>query len=250
MLGVGALAAQPAVAAEEYLGYFGVAASQRSGQVLYDEKHVLLYRDGRLVERVVLYTCADGTAFARKTATYDEPLAPSFLFEDISNGVREGVRAGAPRLVFFRGADGKTEKSAPLPAVQGLVIDSGFDEFIRANWYALISASSLPMQFLVPSRLEAMNFQVQHLRGGSQDGIPVEVFRLKVQGLVGWIAPSIDVSYSEREHVLLRYEGMSDLRDKSGENLRADITFRSSDRKPTDAAEAAAAKSVRLVACR
>ena len=60
------------------------------------------------------------------------------------------------------------------------------------------------------------------MRAGTQDGIQAQVFRLKVQGVVGWIAPSIDVSYSERDHILLRYEGMADLRDKSGENVRAD----------------------------
>jgi hypothetical protein len=245
-------------AAEEYLAYVGVAASQRAGQWLYGESHVLRYREGRLAERVVLYTCRDGTPFARKHAQYDEALAPSFLFEDSSNGVREGVRSseragggrtGSNRTVFYRGVDGK-ERTAPLPAVPGLVIDSGFDEFIRGNWHALIASGSLPLQFLVPSRLETLSFQVQHVRSGAKDGVATEVFRLKLQGIVGWIAPSIDVSYSEREHVLLRYEGLSDLRDKAGENLRTDISFRSSDRKPSDAAAVADAIRAPLAACR
>jgi hypothetical protein len=238
-----------ASASEQYLAYFGIAASQRSGQPLYNENHVLRYRDGRLTERVVLYSCVDGTPFARKVATYEDPLAPNFLFEDISNGVREGVQAGERRRMFFRGVDQKVEKSMPLPVAPGLVVDSGFDEFIRANWHQLMTAGALPLQFLVPSRFEAMGFQVRHVRSGSEDGIPVEVFRLKVQGIVGWIAPSIDVSYSEAEHVLMRYEGMSDLRDASGENLRADITFRLRDRKSSDAGAVAAAMQVQLRAC-
>jgi hypothetical protein len=250
MLGDWTLLSGTAAAAEEYLAYFGVAASQRSGQPLYGESHVLLYREGRLAERVVLYTCPDGTPFARKIATYEDPLAPNFMFEDTTNGVHEGVRAGAPRSLFFRGVDGKPEKSAPLPAVPGLVIDSGFDEFIRTNWHTLLTAGSLPLQFLVPSRLEPLNFQVRHVRSDSEDGVPAEVFRLKLQGIVGWVAPNIDVSYSEREHVLLRYEGMSDLRDRTGENLRADITFRLRDRKPSDAGAATAAARAPLIACR
>ena len=238
------------MASEQYLTYFGVAAAQRSGQVMYGESHVVEYRDGRLAQRVVLYTCPDGTPFARKTASYEDPLAPSYLFEDASNGVREGVRPGERRRVFFHGVDGKPEKSAPLPADPGLVVDSGFDEFIRSNWDALIAAGSLPLQFLVPSRLETLSFQLQHLRRGNEYGVPTEVFRLKLQGIVGWIAPSIDVSYSQRDHVLLRYQGLADLRDKQGENLRADITFRLSDRKPSDANAAAAAMRAPLVACR
>jgi hypothetical protein len=250
VLGVGGFAPNPAQAAEQYLAYSGVAASQRTGEQLYQENHVLRFQDGRLAERVVLYTCPDGTAFARKVATYEDPLAPSFNFEDVTNGVREGVKAGERRRVFFRGADQKPEKSMPLQASPGLVVDSGFDEFIRSNWHALMTAGPLPLQFLVPSRLETLNFQVQHVRSGSEETVPTEVFRLKVQGIVGWIAPSIDVSYSENDHVLVRYQGMSDLRDKAGENLRADIRFRPRDRKPSDAGAAAAAKSAPLVACR
>ena len=254
LLGVLTLLAGGARASEEYLAYFGVAAAQRSGLLLYGESHVLHYHDGRLSERVVLYTCPDGTPFARKSSVYPNPLAPDFVFEDITNGVREGVRAGdrpgSLRTIFFRGADGQSEKSAPLPALSELVIDSGFDEFIRRNWDALMDSGSLPLQFLVPTRLEAMSFQLQHVRKGMEEGVPTEVFRLKLQGIVGWIAPSIDVSYSERDHVLVRYEGMSDLRDKAGENLRVDITFRLSDRKPSDAGAVAAALRAPLLPCR
>jgi hypothetical protein len=194
---------------------------------------VLRFEDGRLTERVVLYTCPDGAPFARKVATYEDSLAPSFLFEDVANGVREGVKEGERRRVFFRGVDQKLEKSVPLQALPGLVVDSGFDEFIRSNWHALMTAGPLSLQFLVPSRLETMNFQVQHVRSGAKK-------------------PSRPryVSYSENDHILVRYEGMSDLRDKAGENIRADIRFRPRDRKPSDAVAAASAMSAPLVACR
>ena len=79
----------------------------------------------------------------------------------------------------------------------------------------------MPLQFLVPSRLETLSFEVQHVRSGNQEGMPTEVFRLKLQGILGWVAPRIDVSYSVAEHLLVRYEGLADLRDKNDENLRA-----------------------------
>lgn len=48
----------------------------------------------------------------------------------------------------------------------------------------------------------------------------------------------------------MRYEGLSGLRDKNGDNLRVDITFHSSDRKPSDPGAAAAAMNAPLLACR
>lgn len=250
VIGAWVPASSLAGASDQYLAYSGFAASQRTGEPLYKENHVLRFHDGRLAQRVVLYTCPDGTPFARKVATYEDPLAPSFLLEDVSNGVLEGVKAGERRQVFFRAGDQKPEKSMPLEASPGMVIDAGFDEFIRSNWRALMTAGTLPLHFLVPSRLEIMNFQVQHVRSDVEESTPVEIFRLKVQGIVGWIAPSIDVSYSDSEHVLVRYQGMSDLRDKDGENLRADIRFPLRERKPSDAAAVAAAMSARLAGCR
>jgi hypothetical protein len=118
----------------QFIAYGGNALETGSGAFLYAEHHVLKYEDGRLRERVVLYQCADGSSFARKTASYARPLAPDFLLEDSSNGVREGVRDdGGLRTVFFRANPQTAERSAPLKIGPEWVIDSGFDEFIRAT---------------------------------------------------------------------------------------------------------------------
>jgi hypothetical protein len=235
---------------DRYLSYTGTATAPHSTDVLYGEHHVLHYRDGRLADRVVLYTCRDGRPFARKTAVYVDSLAPDFLLEDRSTGMREGVRTMVgQRLVFFRRVRAETEKSGPLPSVPGLVVDTGFDEFIRANWQQLMTGQGVEMYFLVPSRLESMSFQVQRLRADSLDGISTEVFRLKLAGVLGWLLPGIDVSYSADEHVLMRYEGLSDLRDAAGNNFAASITFRSTDRRLATEQEGLAARQAALVAC-
>ena len=43
-----------AAAEDQYLGYSGVATGRHSEQFLYGEQHLLIYRDGRLAERLVL----------------------------------------------------------------------------------------------------------------------------------------------------------------------------------------------------
>jgi hypothetical protein len=225
--------------------------SARSDDFLYREKHVLHYRDGKIAGRVVLYTCRDGSAFARKTVSYVDALSPDFLLEDASNGMREGVRTeGGVRQVFFRNDRHATEKVGTVPAVDGLVADSGFDEFVRSNWQALVEGRALGMHFLVPSRLEEMSFKVAHVRSDHTDGIPVEVFRLKLSGILGWVAPSIDVYYSATDHTLIRYVGLSDLRDASSDNLLARIDFPPADRRNVDAAGMSSAGQVPLVPCR
>jgi hypothetical protein len=230
-------AAASATDSEGYVTYLGTATALKTQTFAYGEQHVLKVRDGRLAERVVLYTCRNGSAFARKTSSYTDELAPSFVLEDASNGMLEGVREAVPpsdrRTVFYRASRADAEKIGPLPRVPGLVIDSGFDEFVRANWSALVAGKSLSMHFLVPSRLDDIGFRVQRLRSDRVDGVPVEVFRLKLAGVLGWFLPGIDVYYGSADHVLMRYVGLSDLRDGAQNNLTVTIAFHPHDRRPS-----------------
>jgi hypothetical protein len=240
-----------ASADEHLLSYSGTATARHSSEFIYGERHLLRYRDEQLAERLVLYTCRDGSAFARKTVSYVEPMAPDFVLDDAANGMREGVRTdGTGRTMFFRGVRLEPERSGPVREVPGLVIDAGFDEFIRANWPSLMTGTPRDLHFLVPSRLGAMHFHVQRVRGDAFDGVPVEVFRLQLAGVLGWVLPAIDVSYGSESHVLMRYEGLSDLRDSVGDNFQTTITFHPGDRKPAEESEWASARQARLGPCR
>jgi hypothetical protein len=233
----------------EFTAYSGQAVGPQ-GQFLYSERHVMKYQAGQIRERVVLYQCADGAPFARKTATYVQAVAPDFVFEDSSNGVREGVRNdGASRTVFFRAGHDMAEKTATLNLSPDEVIDAGFDEFIRENWRSLVAGHTLTMHFLVPSRLSSMDFRVRYV-GSAGERSEIEMFRLEVAGLLRWVAPSIDVSYTTDDHALVRYEGLSGLRDQKGENLRTTITFRAADRRRADAGAFTAAAQAALAPCR
>src|SRR5580658_8425948 len=75
-----------ASADEHLLSYSGTATARHSSEFIYGERHLLRYRDEQLAERLVLYTCRDGSAFARKTVSYVEPMAPDFVLDDAANG--------------------------------------------------------------------------------------------------------------------------------------------------------------------
>ena len=244
-------AAAVSASADTFLSYLGTASARHASTFLYGERHVLRYHEGRLSERVVLYTCNDGSAFARKMVSYVDPLVPDFLLEDAANGLRQGIRSEADgRTVFFRPDPADPEKSGPLARVPELVADAGFDEFVRANWLRLMNGQPLQIRFLVPSRLKDYAFLAQHLRSESVEGEPAEVFRLRLSGISGWFLSSIDVSYSAAEHVLLRYDGLSDLRDAAGDNFQTQIDFPLSVRKPSSEQAMRDARDTALKPCR
>jgi hypothetical protein len=236
---------------EGYLSYSSVARVRHSTQVLYGEQHVLRYQQGRIAERVVLYTCPDGSAFARKSVSYPNALVPDFVFEDASNGMREGIREGATpgsRVVFYRERSGDAEKSGPVPSVPGLVADAGFDEYVLSHWDELKSGKTLEMRFLLPSRLDDYGFQVQRLRGEVIQGAPTEVFRLRLSGIWGWFLPGIDVYYRSSDHVMLRYDGISDLHDAAGNNYKTTIEVQ--ERKSATAQAMLDARAAPVAPCR
>lgn len=219
-----ALPAQAALTFEE-----GLARDPDSRALLYREHHLVRRADGKPTERLVIYRCADGTPFARKRVDYRRSAqAPEFSFEDVRLGYREGLRrSGGAGTVWVRDARGESERSAALddPA-QALVADAGFDEFIRSNWAPLVSGQSVPLRFAVPSRLQTLGFKVDRQGPVTLGQEPAESFRLKLGGLLGWIAPHIDVAYGRESRRLLRFEGLSNLRSDDGRSqLVARIEF-------------------------
>lgn len=195
----------------------GVARQPGAGAELYREQH-WIRRDGDTpVERLVLYRCPDGTAFARKLIDYRaSTTAPAFALEDRRSGYREGLRRGAQPILFHRPGAASAERSAALPGAR-LVADAGFDEFVRQNWLALSAGQALPLLFAVPSRLRSLQFRVSRSGETTIRGEKAWTFLLKLDGLLGWVAPSISVSYGQATRRLLRFEGISNLRDDAGE---------------------------------
>ncbi len=223
-LGLVASPAHAALSFEE-----GLARDPESNALLYREHHLVRRVDGQPRERLVLYRCADGTAFARKRVDYRGSVqAPEFSLEDARLGYGEGLRRrGDAGTVWVREGSGRKERSAALDDARArLVADAGFDEFIRGQWSALSAGKSVPLRFAVPSRLESLGFKVSRVGQATHAGEAADVFRLRLGGVLGWVAPHIDVAYGRESRRLLRFEGLSNLREDDGRSqLSARIDF-------------------------
>lgn len=227
-----------------------IARSPGQDAPLYRERHWTRYESGRASERLVLYLCPDGTPFGRKHVDYRASAqAPAFEFTDARSGYREGLRRVAGKAsVWFREARG-SERSAAVTANR-LVADAGFDTFIRTHWPALTSGQAVALSFAVPARLGSLDFKLRRVTQTTIAGEPAHVFRLSLGGWLGLIAPAIDVAYGKQSRRLLRFEGMSNLRDDAGrKQLVARIDFPASDQGATDA-DWQAASRLPLAACR
>lgn len=212
--GILACACAPAWAA---LSYEGIAYAPGGSRVLYRETHWI---SGD--RHVVLYRCPDGAAFARKRLDYStHATAPDYEVVDARDGYRAGVQTtSSGREAFLQARAGDRVRRVPLPA--RTVVDAGFDGFIRAAWNRLAPDAGLDVAFLVPSRLQSMRFE---LRARPLRAAGVRVFRLTLASWIGAVLPHIDVTYDVATRTLLRFQGMSDVRDGRGRNLVVDVRF-------------------------
>lgn len=236
--------AMPALGVEHYEGE---AYAVAGGEPLYRESH-WRYDDDGVAEGLVLYRCPDGLPFARKhIRATSSAQAPDFDLVDARSGYTEGVRGnGDSREVFVRTSIDAPERTAALEGHADLVVDAGFDAFVRNHWDALKN-SSTSLAFVVPSRLGAMNFEVGRIGAETVDGRPAQRLRLAIGSWYGRLLPHIDVVYDDATRHLLRYEGTSNVRDAKARNVVVRIEFPPSQRDTrATAADVAAAAAVPL----
>ena len=249
LLGALACAAHPLAArAAMAVEYHGDARAIRGDAFAYRESHFVERAEDGSGERVVLYRCEDGRPFARKSVRYPAgSFAPDFALVDARTGFREGVRTrDDAREVYVRAGAAKPERAAPLPAVPGLVADAGFDDFVLRHWDALVAGETLRFPFLVPGERDYIEFKVRRDRSTVIDGAPAEVFRLTLGAWYGRFLPRIDVSYTSRDRMLRRYEGLSNIRDLELDNVVVRIDFPPGARRALDPAAREHARAVAL----
>lgn len=247
----GCLIVGPAVSwAAEGLVFRGLARDLDSGQPLYREAHFISQPGSAREVRIVHYQCAaNGAVFARKELDYAASRErPSFTLIDRLAGYSEGLRLlpGGRAQVFNVSGPGRDERQAVLPANKTIVADAGFDEFLKRRWAELERGDSVRFSFLIPSRLTAAEFRVTKHRDEIIDGTPASVIRMSLTGVIGWLLPYIEVSYRQSDRALLRYRGLTNLRNSAGDNFTAVVEFPTAERR-TASIDLAALRVVPLV---
>jgi len=222
------------------LQFTGYARSHDDGRLLYVESHHVRNAGAVGETRIVMYRCRiNGAAFARKELTYSSVREePEFSFIDARRGYLEGLRRTTQGpLVFHQENARVSRREAKVPAKTVIVSDAGFDEFVRKHWAELEAGKSVRFPFLIPSRLDYLNFKVKKHHEAKIEGVTASVIRLNLSGVLGWFLPYIEVSYRKTNQVLMRYEGLTNIHDDNNENLMAIIEFPLRERRTVPAVD-------------
>ncbi len=223
-------------AIKERVGYAYAAGSET---LIYSEHHQEWWKGGRIMRDTVTYRDADGDIIGEKHVDFRSvESAPEFLLRNIRTGHSEGATTDSSKLrVNFRASQGAPVKEEALDLPEGAIVDAGFDRFVENNWEALMRGDTFVRPFLVPSRLQFIDFRIRRIDDGSEP--ESATFEMAIDSaLLRFFAPAITVVYDTRDRTLLEYDGVSNIRDAGGENLDVEIRF-----DPSGGAISAASRS-------
>jgi hypothetical protein len=207
--------------------YVGLAHDLDSGRLVYAEVHEE-FRNGDGSGRLLTeYIDPEGRLIARREVRFGpDPLLPAFEVLDADGALLEGVRREGDRLAVLYLREGQGLREAELPLAAADVADAGFTRLVQKHWDTLLAGESVRFRFLVPSRLGTVNMRVRVLERSEILGEPAVSFRLELSNaLLRWLVDAIDVSFHAENRELLRYVGISNIREAPGQNFRVRIDF-------------------------
>ncbi|NII10906.1 hypothetical protein [Oleiagrimonas sp. C23AA] len=215
-----------AATAKDIHGYTGKAHALDGGRLLWVEHHFRYQQDDGKQAALVLYSCPNGKAFARKRVQGGSAQAPNFAFVDALSGYREGVRENhGQRQIYVQRHEHADEKTKSLPQAKRPVIDAGFDAFVHAHWKTLTAGHSVSLDFLVPSKQRFIGFSASKRRGAPDGQVR---FRLKLDSWFSFALPHLDVTYARDSRQLRGFSGLTNVRGANGKNVSANIQFAAS----------------------
>lgn len=204
----------------------GAAYDPDSQAHLYSEAYC---SSGDALAREVIYRDADNRLLAHKLLNYQTgPATPSYRQNNLYAGesIAVEVRQDIVAMTVTDGAGMSKTVNASIDANLPLVVDAGFDAFVRDNWEELVSGQSKRFQFPFAGRESLVNLRIRPAQCSYEAGTN-QCFLLELDNwALRLVVDPIELGYDEGSRRLVRYRGLSNIGDGKGEGQVVDIRYR------------------------
>lgn len=207
----------------------GTAEAIDGGRVLYQEQHRMdgVCTDGIFQPRdhTVQYRTADsGAIFARKQLSYGlSPLRPEVDFSqpDFDEQLQISYPEPDQLNILWQPPSGNPQPFS-VRFDPNLVVDAGFDHFVRANWQVVSKGESLKFRFLAPTRGDHYGFVLEPAPDQLNADIVVQIRPTSL--VLRMLVDPIVLGYN-RKGALTHYQGLTNIRRNTDSNHTADIRY-------------------------
>jgi len=200
----------------------GSAFHVADGSLAYRELHFPAPDQPGLSSRVE-YQDASGRTIVSKSLDFSRSVtAPAIDQVDQRTGTRVFTRHEGGRLQagYQRNADADL-RTDTVRLTPDLIVDAGFDPFVRAQWQRLTAGESVKASFFVPSRLDTISVSIAPVPREECAQAPGEVLCLMVRPagmlrVVGRFVEPLRLAYDIEQQRLQMFRGLSNLLDNEG----------------------------------
>ena len=151
------------------------------------------------------------------------PQHANYTFKDLRKGYEDGVLVEDDQICLFRKEGSQaTKETICLPKKRNQIAGQGFHHFIVKHLDAIAEGKIFHVHLAIPSRLDQFSFRI---RKANIEGSKI-LIRLEIDNwFLRLIAPHVEVLYDRESGRLLRYEGLSNIADTSGEFKKVQIKY-------------------------
>ncbi|MBW4933262.1 hypothetical protein KZO34_01250 [Marinobacter sp. F4206] len=221
------LATSGAFASE--MSFTGTARTD-AGEVLYVETHGVsgTCEDGVFApqeHRVGYQRQEQDSAFATKKLDYTgSVIRPSVDFRQPEFDESLSIEySGQDTLVINWQMPEGESRTFDVPYSNNVVVDAGFDNFVRRNWQAVLNGDSVEFRFLGPTRGEHYAFVLE--AADSSKVTADHVVQIRPTGMIlRFLVDPIILGYDSRG-VLTDYYGLTNIRKNKDMNFTAHIQY-------------------------
>jgi hypothetical protein len=200
----------------------GNAYDRDDQKLRYQEYH---YYSADGLDHRVEYKDSQGNLLAEKTVDYRAgAMAPSFKQQSWLYPETLAVSVQAQQLLI-QYTEGATEEKQTVKRQQPLVVDAGFDNYIREHWQPLLDGKSLEFYFPAVTRLSLVKLRVK-LTSCSYPTESDNCFTINsASWLIRLLLAPIELGYDSQTRRLSRFRGLANLSDEQGKGLEVDIKY-------------------------
>jgi hypothetical protein len=176
--------------------------------LVYNEKHTVDFDGDRILHSLTEYLSPEGERIAILESDYAMNVSmPTYVFEDLRRGYREGLRRDEEKYVIFRQEQGKKEEAKALSDTSGVFSCQGWHYYLVDN-LDVLEKGNLMLRLILPSELKAHTFQIEQT---DNEGDRIKAVIKIDNWFLRLFAPRLRLVYDRRIDKLVEYEGLSNI---------------------------------------
>lgn len=210
------------------LSYEGNAYDLASGELYYTEEHQEIRQGGTHTSTLILYKNPEGKLIAKKELDFKTGyLSPSFTQHDFRDGYLEGVEVSDQSVkVLFRKSHQHEMETSKLEVPQPLVVDGGFNYFVKKNWNTLSEGKTLQFNFVVPAEQDYFSFRLSKTKEMKYKDKQAIVFKMELENFIlRQLLSPVLLTYDVDTKRLLKFEGISNINNAKGKSYFVKLVY-------------------------